>query len=366
MNFKCSFKLSTANAESLYTCEVTDVTLLEPDTTINSITGTHLRFYSNNYVQAICFSSSVIDFFPQGLNKIFPYLKKLKLSECGLKIIGDLDLQGLECLEVLDLSKNYLTSLPLGTFTKMKKLKKVVLADNQLENLDPEVFKPILSHVEVIDLSRNREIDKVFYREHFGNLPNFKDIFEFYRKKPQKTTQQKFSEQLLEEVRSMWEIGLFSDFTIIGGLPGATEKYEVHKNIIGMQSEVFAAAVSQKDAETMTIDDFSADVVETLLNFLYTGKINDESVLLDLYSIAAWFEVRLLMDKTEKLIIESTEAENALEVFELGHLHYNEKMKLSAFEVVKKMFPDRTIPDSVLKKPEHFRSLVETYKLTNI
>jgi hypothetical protein len=49
--------------------------------------------------------------------------------------------------------------------------------------------------------------------------------------------------------------------------------------------------MKEKQEKKMIIDDFSANIVEEMLRFMYTGRVTDESMetAIDLFSLAARF-----------------------------------------------------------------------------
>ncbi|CRK90086.1 CLUMA_CG003804, isoform A, partial [Clunio marinus] len=84
-----------------YTCDIHFSAITIPNMNIQSITGTHLEGKSDEDVEAIRFKDTTVNYFPQGLNKIFPNLKTVEIDNCGLKSITQRDLVGLENIRKL-------------------------------------------------------------------------------------------------------------------------------------------------------------------------------------------------------------------------------------------------------------------------
>jgi BTB/POZ domain len=70
-----------------------------------------------------------------------------------------------------------------------------------------------------------------------------------------------------------------------------------------------------KEAQTgkMTINDFSADAVEGMLKFMYTGE-NQEKNSMDLCALASKYDLSKLKSRCEKIILQNIDESNALEV----------------------------------------------------
>jgi hypothetical protein len=133
-----------------------------------------------------------------------------------------------------------------------------------------------------------------------------------------------------------------------------------------MQSAVFKAAftidMEEKHKRTLTIDDFKADVVEGMLNFMSTGTVQDESLAMDLYSIGSRYELNSLMEVAEQAMLRNLDGSNAFEVLQLARLHKNDQLKEAAFKVIKDMFLPKTINDLLVDRTEELKQLVEAYR----
>jgi hypothetical protein len=345
-----------------YNCSINQASITKEGMTISPIVGEHEQSKSNQDVESVNFFRTTVEYFPRGLVNYFPNLKALDIENCGLKMICREDLEGLENLEILVLRNNKLRSLPTDLFIGMKKLRVINCYNNMLECLSPKLLEPLVGHLEVVDFRNNTNIDK-----RFEMLRSALELEKLMLAIKEQENRQQFAEQALLSMAAMWESGRFSDFTIVAGAAESSKEFKVHTFVLA-QSEVFAAAftheMKEKQEKKMIIDDFSADVVEEMLRFIYTGKVKDESVAtaIDLFSLAARFDFKLLKEKAEKILIKNVDESSAYQVYMLGHLHNCEVMKLAAFNVVKKMFPDRKISDSLMNNPESIKNLVDLHK----
>jgi len=134
---------------------------------------------------------------------------------------------------------------------------------------------------------------------------------------------------------------------------------------LGIASPVFAAMFSHKDVKEneenqMKIVDFSAEAVREFLCFIYTKAAPENATnAMELYELAAKYEVPCLFSIAEDLILDSINNENAYEVLVLGNLHNNDDLKDAAFDEVKSLFTDVELPESLKNRPDDLKLLID-------
>ncbi|XP_063700458.1 protein slit-like [Culicoides brevitarsis] len=74
-----------------------------------------------------------------------PKLRELILSDCSIEEISMDTLFGIESLQIIDLSKNKLTSIPYGLLDEQKSLKEIYLQENFLTELPNNFFSSLTS-----------------------------------------------------------------------------------------------------------------------------------------------------------------------------------------------------------------------------
>jgi BTB/POZ domain len=349
-----------------YTCKIDKILITEPGTEITSFVGKHLLNRTNNDVTGIFFKTSIVHYFPKNLHKVFPNLNALSIDNCGLKEISREDLIGLEKLEDICLPQNKLRSLPHDLFEGMVNLKEITFNENKLEFLRSKLLDPIaVNGIIRLDFRGNTKIDAFYQPGKIKSVGSLQELMKIIDKncEPPKDEREDFAQGFVVGFKELWTSKDFSDFTIIGGFTGSPKEFAVHKNVLGTQSSVMLATLKNdlKEAQTgkMEIDDFSAEAVEAMLKFMYTGKIEDESIAMDLHAIAQKYDVELLKQRTEKIILHNLTEDNALDIFGFAHLHNSDKIKRAAFEVIKKMFPDTKLSDALMNQPEALKKLIE-------
>jgi BTB/POZ domain len=362
MELLCKF--STASyGDRFYTCVVKEASVLKRHRIIKGFIGEHEPGKSNNDVKAIRFEETTVHYFPRGLAEIFPALKKLSIRQCGLRSVTRDDLKGLENLEDLSLCANPLQWLPSNLFVGMTKLK--------LERISSKILEPIANNrLDLVSFDSNTKINSLFGRQHYRTTKTLRELMEVIDKncdKPDEDEemlsevyeQEDFDRDFVNGFKDLWKTKKFSDFIVVVG----SEEFAVHKNVLATQSTIFTE-VFTKETKTgkIKIEDFSADVVEGMLEFMYTGEVKDEKLVMDLFAIASKYNVKNLKHITEIQIFRHLNKSNALEVFVMGHLHKSDFLKRRGFAVIQKMFPEEDLQDSMIEKPDEVREIIEVVR----
>lgn len=353
----------------LYTCKVKEASIKEPGTEITAFIGEHLPDRSNSDVVAISFNCTVVEFFPRGLQKLFPNLKALQIRSCGLKKISQEDVIGLENLEDFCLKNNELRSLPSDLFIGFQKLQEISFKSNKLEFLSSKLFEPIAANgLQYVSFTNNKKINSFFELGKKKSVASLQKLMMVIDEKCHKPTEdkekEKFDREFAARFKELWTSKNYSDLTIVSGSEdenGKPKEFAVHKNVLGTQSSVFAAVfkneIKEKREEKMKIENFSTETIEEMLKFIYTGQLK-ESNAMDLFAIAGKYDVKLLKETTEKIILRNINDSNAIEVFSLAHLHNSDEMKRAAFRTIKEMFPETPLSDDLMENLENLEEIV--------
>ncbi|CRK99780.1 CLUMA_CG013088, isoform A [Clunio marinus] len=376
MELVCEFRYSYSDAiERInYTSCIYTSSITQPNTIIQKINGKHLDGKSDKDVEGICFTNTTVNYFPQGLNKIFPNLKTVQVHNCGLKSITRRDLIGLENIQELSCYHNKITSLPDNLFRNMKKLIDISFFDNELHCMSSELLMPILKNdLKFVDFRENRSIDvaychSIFKQDVYGNkidsIYNLMAMIDEKCDEPMKDEQAQTNTQQkdykTEDFKEFWTTGRFSDITIVTD----TEKFKVHKVVLAVQSSVFTSIFEDKmkdrPSDEFKMKNINSEVVKIFLKFFYTDEVKKEenSNLPELFSLATKFKVENLMSVVEKMIINNLNVDNAIEIFELACRFNCDGMKTSAFKVIQSMI-DKPLKDDLINQPEVLKELVE-------
>jgi len=119
--------------------------------------------------------------------------------------------------------------------------------------------------------------------------------------------------------------------------------------------------VKENEENQMEIVDFSAEAVREFLCFIYTKAApRNEQNAMELYELAAKYEVPCLMSIAEYLILDNIVVENAYEVLLLGNLHHSDDLKDEAFNEIKKLFScNKKLPESLKDRPHDVKLLID-------
>jgi BTB/POZ domain/Leucine rich repeat len=371
MEIKCIFETLTLNKGKFncYGCHITEASITKPGTEINAFIGEHEEGKTNNDVTSIWFDNTVVEHVPRSFYKIFPNLKTLEIRNCGLKNITRKDLRGLENLERLTITYNKLRSLPSDLFIEMCKLQRISIRNNNLEFMSSELLTPITGNqLKLLNFRGNNKIDATYNPGAKRSVKTLQELMEIIDRDCSEPNDEKedLESEFHGRFKEMWQSNRYSDFLIVGGggdQGEASKEFKVHKIVLGFQSPVFAAifdnVMEEAQSGKMTIKDFSANVVEGMLCYIYTGEIQDAKDAMDLYAIAIKYDIAGLKEKSHQIILRNLEENNALEVFGLGHLHNSEQMKRVAFNKINETFPNAELDESLMENPEDLREIVE-------
>lgn len=139
----CTFFIM--RSQYFYCCEVQiPIEITSPNQTVKSITGTHIKDYTNWKVTGLIFHNKTVNFVPHGIEKNYPNLRILIIESCRLKTIKKVDIEKLINLEVLLLKHNHLTTLDSDLFASNIKLQALSLKNNSIQTVGSDLLKQIL------------------------------------------------------------------------------------------------------------------------------------------------------------------------------------------------------------------------------
>ncbi|KAK3909231.1 Speckle-type POZ protein B [Frankliniella fusca] len=116
-------------------------------------------------------------------------------------------------------------------------------------------------------------------------------------------------------------------------------EWRVHKAILAARSSVFAAMFKHDMAESkssrVTVGDVSADVLDQVLRYMYTGKVDHIRVLgADLLAVADRYALPRLKALCEEELARSVSDDNALDVLLTADLHSARELRLAALQCI--------------------------------
>lgn len=129
---------------------------------ISSVSGTHKSGHSNDNVDTFHSEGKIIQYFPQGIDKIFKHIKAIAIESANLKELHQSDLKPFTKLEFLSLWGNDIEVLEEGLFAFNPQIKLIELDSNKISHIHPDVF----DHLTVLTdlrLTTNKCINKSAY-----------------------------------------------------------------------------------------------------------------------------------------------------------------------------------------------------------
>uniref|UniRef100_A0A1I8M291 BTB domain-containing protein n=1 Tax=Musca domestica TaxID=7370 RepID=A0A1I8M291_MUSDO len=123
----------------------------------------------------------------------------------------------------------------------------------------------------------------------------------------------------------------FSDVTLVTA--DGTE-FKAHRFVLCARSEVFAAMFrndfSERNTSRITIEDMDAEVMQEMLNYLYTDRKIPKQMAPALYTAANKYALLHLQDMCEQALIETMDVASVADTLRIADLHGNERLKTIA------------------------------------
>lgn len=376
METHCKYSISSYLPQftDVYTCEVIKVAALQK----NSFVEEHEAGKNDADVKYLRIKNKTIGAFPRHLVIKFKHLVCLKIDTCRITKICRKDLNGLETLEIFDMSRNLLTSLPDDLFLGMKKLRGICFKSNKLEKVTSKLFEPIAKQLETANFEDNVKIDDRFniYVEQKNDLKEFIKVIEKNcsdaasqtKEKPKKIAKaacnNNVHKNLLSSLADFKATGEYTDFVIkICGKQFkfrqfVIAEYKIHKCIIAAQSSKFKEIFQSNLHEKTFVEpeNFYGKTFESFMDFFYSGVVDDDVSSIEMFELANVFDVPQLKILCISRILESMNESNALQVYSLGHKSASYELIKPAFVLIQKKHPE--IKDTLIDDSELVNKIV--------
>lgn len=358
MDLKCFFYFDYIEgffSRNIYSCSILPNAVLSNSREIKSISGEHIEGKCHDNVAAVCFSSRTLVGFPKNLPAIFPHLMRLELWGCGLTELTREDLAPLNQLQVLSITDNFLTSLPNDLFMESPNLRILLfrcigikkLSSKILNHLNWNIIKKIYLRDSVV-FERIPELSN--QNRHHVTISSFRAAIDQHFLHNDNEQEKKLSELFVS--------GEGSDFSILVD----DVQLRVHKRVLAHHSSVFQAMFSHEMEESrvseMTITDFSAEVVQEMVRFIYTGNVSHLDSVVELYAISNKYFIIGLKQLCQETIIDALDESNICEVLRIG-IMYSDRMKQAAFKYISEKFSKKELDPKLIDHPDQLEQLVQ-------
>ncbi|KAG5668960.1 hypothetical protein PVAND_016866 [Polypedilum vanderplanki] len=354
---------------------------------------------------------------PKILTNYFTCLEFLDLRACGIKKLEREQMKHFVALKEIHLNDNLIEFLSADLFIDNKYLEVLILSNNQLKYIEPEVFD-YTKKLTNVDLSNNVNIDIIYAKgsnitlKQFKNeirlkcQPDWKIIHEQFKdsveekeqkkmfeirelnaakkelekkisdltiqkseaeKKIEKLTKkveeisQNQSKKSQETLKSILNDENFKDFTI----KIKDKNFKVHKIIIAAHSSLIAEILNDRpEIESLNFEDFDPETFKIILDFIYDKNIeNEQKNFIEILKISGKLKIKNLMEiSAEKLIQEAT-PKNSFEILLLANKYDLEELRQKAFDEFKKNFPNKNLKPDLASQTDKLRKLVEIKRL---
>jgi len=373
MDVQCAYTIVWMPFEGsniqVYTCSINNTRL--DYTTINPVGVNAFGNKAADVTRVVIQHSKIVKF--PSLQLKFPYLRILCLNNCGLLEVPCLDKQLKSELTELNLDNNKLYKLKITFKNEFSQLKVLSARNNQIESIEfpllnvPNIYENIT--LESLNVQQNVKYDCVFEKQKDEHGKSFAKRILLGNDKQIKAAPQAPSkdnvvdrlQHLTSGISTLLENGMLSDFII----KTSARDFRVHKNVLASYSSVFKAMftlekVVKRQHLFISSDDFSEAIIEEFLTFIYTGVVPARSSnLVDLYSIAAIYDIEMLKEVCGQKILKDVIEKNPLDVLTIGNLYGNKQMKEEAFAKIKKILNEPNLKDELMNNPKEVKNLFD-------
>jgi hypothetical protein len=135
--------------EKIYGCSVQNLKIEIGDDHLTSVSKSHLKGKKNEDVIALNIENATCPFIPKDIDKSFPNLKGLRISQSKLKAIGSDDLKQFPELKVLCLWANLIKTLDGNLLMNTPQIEFVNFGHNYIMHVGPNIFEPLKNLVAV-------------------------------------------------------------------------------------------------------------------------------------------------------------------------------------------------------------------------
>ncbi|GIX98059.1 TD and POZ domain-containing protein 2 [Caerostris darwini] len=144
---------------------------------------------------------------------------------------------------------------------------------------------------------------------------------------------------LSRDLKTLYQNALNSDVTLFV----KSDPLRAHKAILSARSPVFNKIfhhdMQESERNTVDIADVPMDTLRKLVEYLYTGVVEDVSIgfqdLCDLYYAADKYEVTDLRNKCGNTLLSSVAADTAMQILQLADSHSDQDLKSGALEFIR-------------------------------
>lgn len=157
------------------------------------------------------------------------------------------------------------------------------------------------------------------------------------------------------DTKSLYLSERFSDVVI----QCKDKEFPAHRVVISSKSDVFATMFNSPMKESkegrLIIEDAEPDVVEQMLNFIYTGEADFNKLASELFLIADKYCIRDMKEISENILVQKVDENNFLDLYPVGKLLSSTKMIDRCYEIFKRKRKD------ILKTEKDLKRFYEKY-----
>ncbi|XP_058792924.1 speckle-type POZ protein-like isoform X2 [Phymastichus coffea] len=179
--------------------------------------------------------------------------------------------------------------------------------------------------------------------------------------------------QVSNDLECFYQSKKYNDVTFIVG----KEKFQVNKSIFAARSPVFFSMfnlnMKEKNEGKVNINDIDPKVFKQMVNFIYSGKLQNDEFLEELYIAADKYNIEGLKDACERSLCNSIQVDNAIDMFRFADSHNVFDLKIQVKQFITVHAPlivttngfQNMDPSQIHLMKELYCSLIQKYHYTD-
>lgn len=143
VDMECDFFETVWHNVTGTACVAKNMVVTEPDSYVKMINGQGGIYFHTYNVRVLKMDSQTINYFPKGIELLFPGIMGISIGESNLKSITKEDLEPFDALEIIWLYGNDLHKLDGDLFEYNPEMKAINFGGNELTFIGETILKPL-------------------------------------------------------------------------------------------------------------------------------------------------------------------------------------------------------------------------------
>ena len=347
MDIECEYCYMQFSDQDAYTCRISSANITKPGVRIEQFKGKHLPRKTHNDVNAIYFSSTVVEFVPVGIGEIFKNLDYFGIVNCNLMEISRENFKGLEQLNGVYIHTNQITYLPDDLFLGLQRLTEIsIIYNTKLRYISSKILLNVVQNgLNYVDLAQNGCVNAYYCPGYTNSLRSVQELIEAIDFSMTKQRCEKMDQNKDEE------------FFIVSGC----FEYKIRKKDLIDHSPRFKTMFKNDlESNAMQLTGFSSNTITSFISYLHTGRVPLGYDAHQLYILAAECQIKNLELNCESELVKQVDKSNLLLVYQAGLRFKSQKLMKASLDCFRRS-SGINLSESI-ENLEAFQEILEAYQ----